>query len=410
MQLYDLIHAYQPYDPDNLQFEWVEKNLKDVFLPTSKAMKNNNIKRGVQIRGWTIDNWLNSENKIQKLARETIDNLKVSINNKNLEVGISGYSHPILPLLNKALIIAQIQLDYEAVRNNLGEPTWFWPPEGAVSEIVLSTIYEKFPELIIVIPDKSLGMSNYSGLAQIKHNDNSYQKVLICNTLLKDLVMNVSCYPRRPDYFPEHLDWDILKELHFDSTKFTYALKATGGNLHVLARDWENKGSQDGLLKMQNGGLDLKSMLETDALFLTPSETKWQDTEIIDLSDIKDATWEIDAPHNDPFMYWWPDNQGVHWNSLNDNQKSWAIKWQQFLNNFNEKFSQWVNQHGGIDNMLDDVNKKEEIKSLLPALMSCIPWHFLVKQMWEPDPGFSEQAWEKIVIPRIKKLDLLLEE
>lgn len=69
MQIYDLIHAYQPFqDPEfNFGYEnWVFDNLQNVFLPTSVAMKKGSVKRGIQIKGWTIDSWLNSDKKTKK--------------------------------------------------------------------------------------------------------------------------------------------------------------------------------------------------------------------------------------------------------------------------------------------------------------------------------------------------------
>lgn len=409
MLIFDLIHAYQPYDPDALTFDWVRTNLEEVILPTSVAMRNHaSTRRGIQIKGWTIDNWLRSDDQIKKLATESLENLRLSVIEKNIEVGISGYSHPILPLLHNDLLIAQIDLDYESVREHLGTPTWFWPPEGAISTSVLETVYAEYPDLIVVIPDRALRETNYSGVINIKHAENKFQKALVCNSLLKDLVMNAHDYKEKPGYLPENAEWERVRELHVSSDKFQHAIDSLGGDIHIIARDWENKGSREGLRSMEKGGMDLKSLLEIDAQFLTPSEADWKNAQVIDLEHIKNASWEVDAPHEDPFMYWWPDNQGAHWGTLNPEQRMWALKWQNFLNEFNDNFSEWSKKKGGIKNILADRKQREIIKSLMPALMSCIPWHFLSKQMWEPSPEFSKVAWEKIVVPRSERLKDML--
>lgn len=168
MIIYDLIHGYQPFDPQTFIHKWVRKNLQQIFLPTSISMRKGLIPRGIQLQGWTIETWLNTEKSIKDLAKKTLNNLKIANQKGNIEIGISGYSHPILPMLSNDLIKAQIILDKQVVEKYLGKATWFWPPEGAIDQRVLKVIHEIFPNLILLIPDKAIGEYNFNGPIKIK--------------------------------------------------------------------------------------------------------------------------------------------------------------------------------------------------------------------------------------------------
>ena len=61
MIFYDLIHGYQPFDPQAFTPRWIKRNLQQNFLPTSLAMKNGSISRGIQLQGWTIDAWISGK-------------------------------------------------------------------------------------------------------------------------------------------------------------------------------------------------------------------------------------------------------------------------------------------------------------------------------------------------------------
>jgi hypothetical protein len=415
MKIFDLIHGYQPFQDPVFNFSydpWVKNNLEKVFYPTSVAMKNGSVKRGINIKGWTIDSWLSSSDDVKKLAKKIIRNLREAMNNRYVEVGFSGYAHPILPLLNKELIIAQIVIDHEITKDTFGEPTWFWPPEGAVSGELLSTLYDFYPEVIVVIPDVSLGLRNYSGVHTVAHHKKSsslpgFQKVLVCNSLLKDVVMNSVCYPTNPHYELD-MEWSHVKQMYFDHEKFNTMLNKLGGNIHVIARDWENMGSVEGLSSHENGGFEIKAFLKHAGDFKLPSEANWSNADVLKIEHINFGSWEVDAHVDDPFIYWWPSEYHSHWQTLNDEQKKWAKRWQGFIKEFNEDFKVWSDKHGGIKNLLNNETSKQHVKDLLPGLMSCIPWHFLAKQLWEPSPEFSKEAWEKIVLPSREKLKSLL--
>lgn len=413
MVIYDIIHAYQPFQDPLFNFSevnWVKSNLSDVLVPTSLAMKYGSVKRGINIKGWTLDSWFSSQDmEVISLANSFICNIKDAISLKHVEIGFSAYAHPILPLLSENLILAQILIDYEIVSNYFGPPTWFWPPEGAVSGDLLRILSKKYPDIVVVIPDISLGKKNYSGPLVIEHDEHVFQKVLVCNTLLKDVIMNSMCYKTSP-HSKLVSTWANVHDLYFDEKKLEEMLLTLGGECHVIARDWENMGSQIGLSPYKDikGAKEILSFTKLYENFRLPSEVAWENVKKIKITDISSGSWEIASTVDDPFVYWWPSEYGEHWNSLTHEQREWALKWQDFLNNFNSMFDKWIGRHGGIDDVLENADLKSEVKTLLPGLMSCIPWHFLANQLWDPSPEFSKEAWEKVVLPSKEKLESLL--
>ncbi|MEA3485080.1 MAG: hypothetical protein U9R03_00030, partial [Candidatus Aerophobetes bacterium] len=359
--------------------------------------------RGIQLQGWTIESWLQSPEPIVSLAKGALENLGEAYKNGNIEIGISGYAHPILPLLSPDLIYAQIALDLEVAEKYLGKPTWFWFPEGAVDQKLLKVLFENFPELIVVIPDRSLGKKNFSGFVRINRKNGGEQGALVCDSLLKDIMMNAEYYPQKPSYAPENIDWPTAQKMVYDGEKFGKILQTLGGDEHVLARDWENKGSKDGLFQV-NDGTDVKGLVELEADFYLPSETDWSKAETISIEEIKPGSWEVGAPENDPFLYWRPNKKGEKWKSLTKEQKEWVGKWNTLVEEFDQKFQEEIAKRGGVKKALEGQDFKNKLKKALPALLSCVPWHFTAKPEWGPDPGFSKSAWEKIVQPSLQNL------
>ena len=413
MIFYDLIHGYQPFDPQTFIPKWIKRNLQRIFLPTSLSMKKGLIPRGIQLQGWTIETWLNAEKSIRDLARKTLDNLRIANKKNNIEVGISAYSHPILPMLSSDLIKAQIILDKEVVEKYLGKATWFWPPEGAVDQRVLKIIHEIFPNLILLIPDKAIGKYNFNGPIKIKFN-NGVQKTIIFNTLLKDLFMNAEDYKRRPKYIkrPKHLPKDLVwaqirRTVHSPKT-FLYVLNYLNKDKFVLMRDWENAGSRKGLRKIGNSreiGNFLK--FKTQINFCLPSQFNWKKVETISITRIKPCSWDMESNSNDPFPWWTPNKHGYIWQKCKPFRRKRIIEWQEIIKEFDRNFQQKVKKYGGIKKALEKKEFKMLLKQTLPALHSCVGWHYLAKKSWKPNYQYSQAALKNIVLPSLEKLKKL---
>ncbi|MFX1532599.1 MAG: polysaccharide deacetylase family protein [Promethearchaeota archaeon] len=86
------------------------------------------------ITGHTIDYLVNQFPKL-------IDQIKDLISANIVEMVATGYSHPILPLYPRQRIRAQVKAHIERVSEIFGQkPQGFWPPELAVSPVVLDEI------------------------------------------------------------------------------------------------------------------------------------------------------------------------------------------------------------------------------------------------------------------------------
>ncbi|MBL7141525.1 hypothetical protein ISS21_00270 [Patescibacteria group bacterium] len=463
MYFYDLIHGYQPFDPGDPVPKWIKGNLKQIFLPTSLAMKKGLIPRGVQLQGWTIDVWLAAKKPIRDLAKKTFNNLKIANQKGNIEIGISAYSHPILPMLSSDLIQAQILLDKEVVEQYLGKATWFWPPEGAIDRRVLKIIHQTFPNLILLIPDKAIGRYNFSGPIKIKFpasaclagrraagRKKDFQKAIVFNTLLKDLFMNAEDYRRKPKYIkrpkhlPDKLVWSQVRRIvhspkvflqvleylrsaqnsftNYESKRITNKFKS---DCFVLMRDWENAGSKRGLRKIKGAvpeqglppkeiGNFLKFRNQTGPSgfarpsgrinFCLPSQFNWQRAEIIPISKIIPCSWDMESTPKDPFPWWQPNKYGAVWRKCKPFRRKRMIEWQELIKEFNQIFQQRIKQQGGLKKALKNKEFKDLLKRTLPALHSCIGWHYFAKRAWKPDYQYSQQALKNIVLPGLKRL------
>ena len=407
----DVIHGYQPFsvhDPP----EWVLANLKDIFCPTSETMKSGTIPRAIQLQGWTIDAWLKCPENIKDMALKTLLNLKEAYVRGNVEVGSSGYSHPILPLLSDMLVYAEMKVDIENVRENIGEPTWFWFPEGATDSRCLEILHENYPEVTPLLPDKCLNLTG-SRFSRIEYRDGSYGDAYFCNVVVKDVMMNAPVYDecseteknamRNGDFFRI-----VMESLDPDTS------------CHILARDWENAESRNALVSISKTEKDVKGLLEAknEGIYKfellkasEPSRT------LIKIEDIQPSCWEPVASRENPFPYWSP--KGTNYQDLVEDKKTVVDTWLKLIKIYDETFQEIVFFKSGyrhpidmarreklecVDRAFEDEKFKRIFKESCPALLSCVPWHLLSRKEWSPDPPFSLYAVETIVEPGFKEL------
>ncbi len=378
MTFYDLVHGYQPFSPPNFIPDWVERNLQRCFVPTSKAMRRSLVKRGIQIQGKTIEDWLKCDESIKRLATEVVENLSQAAQKNQIEIGASTYVHAILPLLSEKLIAVLIKEDFERVETYLGKPVWFWPPEGAVDQKVIRVLHQTFPNTILALPDRCLDKQNFSDFIKIKFEDGSTQKTLVFNTVLKDVMMNAEHYPQKPSYVPEAVDWSVAQKMVYSGESFREILTALGGETHILMRDWENKGSVDGLTDVGENAKELKGLLELEEVdFRLPSEVDWNQATEISITDIKPGSWEPDATPEEPYPYWSPADTDLE-----------VIKrWQEFINLYCQKFEAG----------------KLPLESSV-AIESGLSWHILARKEWGGDPGCVLRFEQEVVLPELKKI------
>jgi len=318
-----------------------------------------------------------------------------------------------LPMLSNDLIKAQIISDKEVVEKYLGKATWFWPPEGAINQRVLKVVHKIFPSLILLIPDKAIGEYNFNGPIKIKFN-NGIQRAVVFNTLFKDLFMNAEDYKRRPKYIkrPKHLPKDLIwaqirRTVHSPKT-FLYVLNYLNKDKFVLMRDWENAGSRKGLRKIGNSkeiGNFLKFKTQID--FRLPSQFSWQKSKTVSISKIKPCSWDMESSPNEPFPWWMPNKHGHIWQKCKPFRRKRIIEWQELIKEFDRNFQQKVKKYGGIKKALENKEFKILLKQTLPALHSCIGWHYLAKKSWKPNYKYSQAALKNIVLPGLEKLKKL---
>jgi hypothetical protein len=61
-----------------------------------------------------------------------------------------------------------------------------------------------------------------------------------------------------------------------------------------------------------------------------------------------------------------------------------------------------VEKKGGLEKALRDDSFKQELKQVLPAIHSCVGWHYFARRSWE-NYRFAEKQVEKIVLPCLEK-------
>lgn len=425
MTLYDLIHGYQPFDPlliipkggsrVSLHYlpKWVRRNLQTVFLPTSLAMKQGIIPRSIQLQGWTIESWLNTNSYIKKLAKETLFNLRKAYQKGNIDVGISAYSHAILPMLSNDLIRAQIVLDQEVITKYIGKPVWFWPPEGAIDKRVLKIVYDIFPNLIVIIPDKAIGKDNFMGPIRIKMK-NGYQKAVVFSTFFKNVFMNAqgfrkeSRHTKRPKHLPQELVFSQVRRIVHSFEIFLKVLDYLNKDLFVLMRDWENAGSRKGLRVVQVRPTRAKDIgifvkLKDKIEFCLPSQIKWEKAEIFPMSKILPASWETISSLKDPYPFWQPNKYGKIWKQRKPLKRKKIVEWQELVKEYDAIFQQKIKKYGRLDKALQDKKFKHVLKNTLPAVHSCVGWHYFAKRAWG-NYAYAKRMTENIVIPAIERL------
>ncbi len=130
--------------------------------------------------------------------------------------------------------------------------------------------------------------------------------------------------------------------------QFEEVLKQLNGNFHVLARDWENKGSADGLSDLEIGGKDVIGLVNLEAEFLLPSQLNWSKSKVVRITEIRDASWENDVPQSDPYPYWKPDKSGAVWEKTTSENREWAEKWERMINEYNQRFDVFLKNVGGV--------------------------------------------------------------
>lgn len=385
MRVFDLAHAYQAFQPPDFVPSRVEKNLTEIFLPLSRAMRKGLVRRGLQLQGWTIEAWLAAGGPIRSQAWEVLANLKRAVEEETIVLGASAYSHPILPLLSDEVIKRQIEEDLAAVRKYLGEPTWFWFPEGAADGRSLSILHEVAPDLVAVIPDGCLGKKQFSGFVRIEFEDGTEQQAIVCNTLLKDIFMNAEDYKVKPRYAPKELDWEAaLRATHSgeDFKKLVAGINTSEDA--VLARDLENAGSKYGLVEIEEGEREMREvegLKEAEVEFGLPNEINWEDAPTMAVDEVRACCWEPRATKRDPYPYWVPARppqplQGV------------VRAWKEFVEVFNRSF------------------RPDFPKQGLIVLASDVPWHFFGRPEWHPNPAHSVAFTQKVILPIVREMGI----
>lgn len=400
MVIFDLVHAYQPFHPPDFVPSWVEANLREIFIPLSKAAKKGLVKRGVQLQGWTIDAWLASPEPVKSLAKEFLANLSAAARAGHISLGASAYSHPILPLLkNDQLVLDQIRADVEVVEEHLGKPTWFFYPEASVDKRTLTLIKKDFPQLITALPDRALGKQRFSGLVKIKHGDGSFQKSAVFNSVFKDLFMNAPKYKKRSDLAPDELDWQKAIEAADSGDSFSHLINTLNKqDTVILARDWENYSFKYGFAEYGEGAVEVKALYELRESFELLDKVDWEGVSEILLAEIQASSWdERRSIPSDPYPAWAPTRGGWTWRKLDRATQKIVSSWLAFLDEFDKAY------------------EPDFPKESLIVLASDVPWHFInyaswwraksKKEAWS-NPGHSFELTQKAILPIVKNLGI----
>lgn len=365
MRIFDLTHAYQPFQPPDFIPPWVEKNLVEIFLPLSRAMKEGVIRRGLQLQGWTIEAFLESPEPIRSLAEEFLGNLRKAHGAGHIQLGFSGYSHPILPLLSDNVLVRSIKEDYVVVRKYLGEPTWFWFPEGCCDKRSLKLLFREFPDVFAVIPDGCVGRSNFSGFFKLQEGG----RVVVFNAVLKDIFLNAFLYKGLQPFAPQNLSWKDAENMMIDSKALLRALPCfTEDGFVVLARDLEQYSRKHGFIEFEEGFKEQKAFYEGKEAIDFALVESVNFTGTLSLEDVKSSSWEPLATKRDPYPYW--------------KLPSWVEFVNAFCGAYNEDFS----------------------KESLVVLASDIPWHLSARKEWGPYPPHAYDFTSKVIVPIAKRI------
>lgn len=406
-------HAYQPMG----QFGHVlAEMLTEIYHPASMAMKYGLDKCAMHLQGCTIDMYSKrpefQSKDMKELVSEFYYNLRKASDKNLIEIGASAYSHPILPLLSDPLKYTMIKLDIETIRSNICvEPTWFWPPEGAIDEATLKILAYKFPELTIVVPDSCFEESFTDSVVEIEL-DGKNIKCIVYNRIQTDRIMN-AYLEKRPVIIH---DRDV-RRLMWEPDLFVHSLKK---GLNVIATDLENKAMKESLLDIGNGAKALtspyKASIDKSAIFLTPSEAL-QKTQSMKGENFHEGSWSPDSSSKNPYPYWAP--RGEAYQKLDTNKKISANSWLSIIKLWDETFQKIIIKVAGesptadfslsewckiVDSALEDPATRQVIVESSGALISCAPWHVLAPKIWGPSPGFSKHLMNQVIIPLTKKI------
>lgn len=375
MKIYDFMHAYQPFFKENMP-SWVITNLKDVFLPLSKSLAEGHAKHTIQIQGWTLDSWAENENT-KPYFEEIIKNLRIAVEKSHAQIAFSAYSHPILPLLSNNLIETQIEEDYKTVLKYLGEPKFFFPPEGAIDQRTLNIIHDTHPDVTVLIPDKCLGNETISGFYKFKD-----QNIAVFPVIIKDALMGAPYFQKPPAFIPEEVDWENAKKAFRSGKslkKFFNEMKVS--NI-IIARDMENGESRNALKDYKGDTKDIPALVQCkeNLDFLDNAEYKK------DIEKILPASWEPLSNEDDPYPFWAP--KGEYFIFLTSVQK--------------ELINSWLSMINLYDHLV--INNKQLFKETSPITLSCFPWHFTTPIEWDNNIGFSQYILENCIKTRFPKL------
>ncbi|KKT72975.1 MAG: hypothetical protein UW69_C0075G0002 [Microgenomates group bacterium GW2011_GWA2_44_7] len=324
------------------------------------------MKQHIQLQGWTIDSYLKLKGNTLKKAQSFIHNLKIAAANNQIRVGFSAYSHPILPFLSDEVIKRELLEDYQVVERNIGKPAWFWPPEGAIDQRVLSIVHSLFPDTQIVISDKCLDEPIASGFYHI-----AQKGVIVSSVYLKDLFMNAGVYPDKPKYIPPHIEWEKIRDITTNKEALSQGFHLFGMHqIAILTRDMENAGSKEGLFEFKDGHKQVKALQELahEHTFVHHDDEQFF-REGIDIKKIKGGSWEPKATFKKPYPYW--------------NISSWK--------NFVEVFC--------------SIYQPDFPTETLAVLASDVPWHYLAPKEWNPNPGYSADFVSLVMTPLVRKID-----
>jgi peptidoglycan/xylan/chitin deacetylase (PgdA/CDA1 family) len=407
MIIYDAIHGYQPFSEEMKQ-DWVQRNLEEVFLPTSEAMRQATLKRAVQLQGCTIQEWLR-DHDTRAGAQKVLDNLRMAANRGNIDVGCSAFSHPILPLLSEESIYAQIKLDQEIVEQHIGKCTWFWPPEGAMDTKTIQVLAMRFPELLVTIPNRCVPRIKTSTFVKIK-GGKKMMNAAVFNVLVKDTLMNAASYKKKPAYMPKGMRWKYSACFMRDAESLRKLLMNIDRNkehAHLIFRDWENAESKEALVQMMPNSKEISAFAKLawmhDGEFKQLSKRRAA-AKTVNIKDIKPGSWEPTATAKDPYPFWTPQKPDKRHRPMLEG-------WKKIYQIYDEAFTQMVRRATGnshkkmslgqrleaTEQALQNPLIKEAYLQTSMALISCIPWHMMANEKWEHDAGFTYRAMHRMV-------------
>ena len=375
------------------------------------------IPRGVQLQGWSIDEWLRAPPPISSIAKKVLANLRIAQEKGFISFGCSAYSHAFLPLLSTPLAYAQMKVDYLTIKQYLGKPNFFWFPECALNSKLLRILHLRLPFLIPILSDKALN-KNGSRFIELEFEDGSRERAVVASTLAKDVLMNAVVYSK-PSYVPSTLDWKMaVKSMREGECLLKTLEEVDPSPYHVVVRDWENGESRDALVKIGERK-EIKAYLEVkEKVSFSLFYDYGGEVEVVPISSIKPSCWEPLSTPDNPFPYWSPTR-------IKDMTTKKLIEgWKSLLQLYDETFVDIVeimseeeelgrdeeaNSLKAVDLALSNERFYSVFKNTSPSLLSCLPWHILGREEWERFPQFPRELLRYVLKPKIAELISYLE-